>query len=176
MSQRRFWPADTYTRLISAMRWGRPCSPSPSPKALPTRWWASPGPSARSMHTMIYSTGKLLFETTGQVRQRIKLLKTSLLIIKSEAEYQSYSGTDGRCVPGSTALTFGPLRAAKSSTTVTPPTRPALPPTAAVPSLAAPASASVAATAPLQKTVVQPVWLQLRRPPQRSPFHRQRQW
>ena len=49
------------------------------------------------------------FEKTGQIRQRIRVLKPGPLTITAEAEYQSCSDADGRCVPGETSLSFGPL-------------------------------------------------------------------
>jgi thiol:disulfide interchange protein len=49
------------------------------------------------------------WENTGQMRQRIKVLQPGMLTIKADADYQSCTDVDGRCVPGSDALTFGPL-------------------------------------------------------------------
>ncbi|SHI62868.1 thiol:disulfide interchange protein DsbD [Hymenobacter daecheongensis DSM 21074] len=49
------------------------------------------------------------FEKTGQIRQRIRLLQPGPLTIRAEAEYQTCTDVDGRCVPGSETLTFGPL-------------------------------------------------------------------
>ncbi|KAA9338415.1 thioredoxin fold domain-containing protein [Hymenobacter busanensis] len=49
------------------------------------------------------------FETTGQIRQRIRLLQPGTLNIKAGTDYQSCTDTDGRCVPGSDALAFGPI-------------------------------------------------------------------
>ncbi len=109
---------------------------------------------SKHVHDDVFNGEVAFFETTGQVRQRIKLLKAGPLTIKAEAEYQSCSGADGRCVPGSTSLTFGPLRAAaKAAAAVALPTHPTLPPTAARPAPAVP----VAAAAPRQKAVGQPV-------------------
>ncbi|SMB99431.1 cytochrome c biogenesis protein transmembrane region [Hymenobacter roseosalivarius DSM 11622] len=49
------------------------------------------------------------FTQTGQIRQRIRVLKPGPLIINAEAEYQSCSDADGRCVPGDASLSFGPF-------------------------------------------------------------------
>ncbi|MGI4740414.1 MAG: cytochrome c biogenesis protein CcdA [Janthinobacterium lividum] len=49
------------------------------------------------------------WENTGQIRQRIKVLQPGALTIKADADYQSCTDVDGRCVPGSDALTFGSL-------------------------------------------------------------------
>jgi thiol:disulfide interchange protein len=72
------------------------------------------------------------FETTGQIRQRIRLLQPGALTIKATVEYQSCTDTDGRCIPGDEILSFGPL-------TVTG--------TAAAPAAAAPAAGPPATTA-----------------------------
>ena len=57
--------------------------------------------------------GEVAFwEKTGQMRQRIKVLQPGPLTITAEAEYQSCTTVDGRCVPGSETLTFGPLAVA----------------------------------------------------------------
>lgn len=79
---------------------------------------------SKHVHDDVFNGEVAFFETTGQVRQRIKLLKAGPLTIKAEAEYQSCSEADGRCVPGSTSLTFGPLRAAAKAA-VSAPGRPA---------------------------------------------------
>ena len=76
---------------------------------------------SKHVHDDVFNGEVAFFEATGLVRQRIKLLKAGPLTIKAEAEYQSCSGTDGRCVPGSTSLSFGPLRvAAKATAAVVP--------------------------------------------------------
>ncbi|AYA38635.1 DUF255 domain-containing protein [Hymenobacter oligotrophus] len=89
------------------------------------------------------------FETTGQIRQRIRLLQPGSISIKADAEYQSCTETDGRCIPGNNALTFGPIEvtgiaAAPASVPAAPATK--SPTATAVPSTAAPAS--VATTPP----------------------------
>ena len=56
--------------------------------------------------------GEVAFwEKTGQMRQRIKVLQPGLLTISAEADYQSCTTVDGRCVPGNETLKFGPLTA-----------------------------------------------------------------
>jgi thiol:disulfide interchange protein len=69
------------------------------------------------------------FEKTGQIRQRIKLLQAGPLTIKADAEYQSCTTVDGRCVPGSDALSFGPLTVSGGPAAA----KPAAPPAAAAP-------------------------------------------
>ena len=55
--------------------------------------------------------GEVAFwEKTGQIRQRIKVLQPGPLTIKAEADYQSCTDVDGRCVPGNETLTFVPLQ------------------------------------------------------------------
>ena len=84
--------------------------------------------------------GEVAFwEKTGQLRQRIKLLQAGPLSISAEADYQSCTTVDGKCVPGNETLTFGPLAVATA-------TKPASPATAATP--AAPASPVQTAAAP----------------------------
>ena len=57
--------------------------------------------------------GEVAFwEKTGQLRQRIKVLQPGPLSISAEADYQSCTTVDGKCVPGNEALTFGPLAVA----------------------------------------------------------------
>ena len=54
--------------------------------------------------------GEVAFwEKTGQLRQRIKVLQPGPLSISAEADYQTCTDVDGRCVPGSETLKFGPL-------------------------------------------------------------------
>ncbi|QJX45926.1 thioredoxin fold domain-containing protein [Hymenobacter taeanensis] len=49
------------------------------------------------------------FEKTGVIKQRIRVLQPGSLTIKAEAEYQSCTDVDGRCIPGNDPLSFGPL-------------------------------------------------------------------
>ncbi|MGY3088995.1 thiol:disulfide interchange protein [Hymenobacter sp. UYAg731] len=54
--------------------------------------------------------GEVAFwEKTGQMRQRIKILQPGPLTIAADADYQSCTTVDGKCVPGSETLKFGPL-------------------------------------------------------------------
>ncbi|WP_375418716.1 cytochrome c biogenesis protein CcdA [uncultured Hymenobacter sp.] len=95
------------------------------------------------------------FEKTGQIRQRVKLLQVGPLTIKATADYQSCTSVDGRCVPGSDALTFGPLTvaaaggtaAAKAVASAATPT----PPAAAKPAAAVAAAGGPAPTPPTGK-------------------------
>ncbi|HEX8656018.1 MAG TPA: protein-disulfide reductase DsbD domain-containing protein, partial [Hymenobacter sp.] len=81
--------------------------------------------------------GEVAFwEKTGQLRQRIKVLQPGPLTIAATADYQSCTTVDGRCVPGSDALTFGPLMVTGAAA-----------PTKATGAGAAPASPSKPATA-----------------------------
>jgi thiol:disulfide interchange protein len=68
------------------------------------------------------------WENTGQMRQRIKVLQPGALTIKADADYQSCTDVDGRCVPGSETLSFGPLTVTGGAST--PPTAMAKPPVA----------------------------------------------
>ncbi len=49
------------------------------------------------------------WEGSGQIRQRIKVLQPGTLTIKADADYQSCTDVDGRCIPGTEALSFGPI-------------------------------------------------------------------
>ena len=70
--------------------------------------------SIRSHHEQdpVFKGEVAFFEKTGQIRQRIRLLQAGPLTIKADADYQSCTSVDGRCVPGADALTFGPLTVA----------------------------------------------------------------
>ncbi|SDY71719.1 protein-disulfide reductase DsbD family protein [Hymenobacter psychrophilus] len=50
------------------------------------------------------------FERTGQIRQRIRVLQPGPLVVRAEAEFQSCTDVDGRCIPGDASLSFGPLQ------------------------------------------------------------------
>ncbi len=81
--------------------------------------------------------GEVAFwEKTGQLRQRIKVLQPGPLTITAEADYQSCTDVDGRCVPGNETLRFGPLTVASAAA----PTKP----TGAVKPAATPTSVAVA--------------------------------
>ncbi|GAB3851257.1 hypothetical protein GCM10028822_17730 [Hymenobacter terrigena] len=54
--------------------------------------------------------GEVAFwEKTGQMRQRIKVLQPGPLTVLADADYQSCTSVDGKCVPGNETLKFGPL-------------------------------------------------------------------
>ncbi len=54
--------------------------------------------------------GEVAFwEKTGQLRQRIKVLQPGPLTVSGEADYQTCTDVDGRCVPGNETLNFGPI-------------------------------------------------------------------
>lgn len=87
------------------------------------------------------------FEKAGQIRQRIKILQPGSLTIKAAADYQSCTSVDGRCVPGSDALTFGPLQVSGAAAVKSVPTAPAATPPKPVAATAVPAAAIVVAPA-----------------------------
>ncbi len=94
--------------------------------------------------------GEVAFwEKTGQMRQRIKVLRPGPLSIVADADYQSCTTVDGKCVPGSETLTFGPVQVAGAvaakAAAVTPAATPA---TASITAAAAtPAAAATALAA-----------------------------
>ena len=103
--------------------------------------------------------GEVAFwEKTGQMRQRIKVLQPGPLSIAADADYQSCTSVDGKCVPGSETLTFGPLTVtgaaaapvkAASATATGAAVAPVARATATVPAASAPAaSASVTPATP----------------------------
>ena len=119
--------------------------------------------------------GEVAFwEKTGQMRQRIKILQPGALTIAADADYQSCTTVDGKCVPGSETLKFGPLAAtgavapAKATGAVPPAATPVTAAVAAAPTVApvavqaaAPAGdtaaqAATAAVVPAQATSVTP--------------------
>ena len=67
--------------------------------------------SVKSHHEQdeVFKGEVAFWEKTGQLRQRIKVLRPGPLTLTAEAEYQSCTTVDGRCVPGNETLTFGPL-------------------------------------------------------------------
>ena len=120
-----------------------------------------PPRSIRSHHEMdeIFQGDVAFWEKTGQIRQRIKVLQPGPLTIKAEADYQTCTDVDGRCVPGNEVVSFGPLpvtgeAAAPAPARASPPppaeaaktpaaTTPAATTTAAATTPAAPAPAAV---------------------------------
>lgn len=94
--------------------------------------------------------GEVAFwEKTGQMRQRIKILQPGLLTVSADADYQSCTTVDGKCVPGSETLKFGPLAAtgAAAPAKATGAALPAAPAVAATP--------AVRVTAPAGDTAAQ---------------------
>ncbi|GAB3834565.1 protein-disulfide reductase DsbD family protein [Hymenobacter jeollabukensis] len=85
------------------------------------------------------------FETTGQIRQRIKVLQPGPLTIKAGVEYQTCTDVDGRCIPGEEALSFGPITvtgtAAAPAKSAPAATTPAVSPAAAAPTAPTPVAA-----------------------------------
>ena len=122
--------------------------------------------SIKSHHEMdeIFQGDVAFWEKTGQIRQRIKVLKPGALTIKAEADYQTCTDVDGRCVPGNEVVSFGPLTVtgeaaaapakastppaapAASSTATTTPAAPAAPTPTTAPAAAEPAAPTLAAT------------------------------
>ncbi|RTQ50275.1 DUF255 domain-containing protein [Hymenobacter gummosus] len=101
------------------------------------------------------------FETTGQIRQRVKLLQPGTLTIRAAVEYQSCTDTDGRCIPGDETLSFGPLTvtgaaAAPATTPAVPATSAKAPVTAATPTTAAAPPAAAPTTAPATQPAAAP--------------------
>ena len=67
--------------------------------------------SVKSHHEQdaVFKGEVAFWEKTGQLRQRIKVLQPGPLTITAEADYQSCTDVDGRCVPGNENLKFGPF-------------------------------------------------------------------
>ncbi|WP_239691795.1 protein-disulfide reductase DsbD family protein [Hymenobacter coccineus] len=112
--------------------------------------------SVKSHHQMdeVFKGEVAFWEKTGQIRQRIKVLQPGPLAIKAEADYQSCTDVDGRCVPGNESLTFGPLQvsgpaAASAAAAATKPGAPAATAAAVATAPAAPATAAPVAAAPV---------------------------
>ena len=97
--------------------------------------------SVKSHHEQdeVFKGEVAFWEKTGQLRQRIKVLQPGPLSIAADADYQSCTTVDGKCVPGSETLTFGPLPVAGAAAkAVAAPTSAAVTP---APAVAAPATA-----------------------------------
>ena len=91
--------------------------------------------------------GEVAFwEKTGQLRQRIKLLQPGPLTVVAAADYQSCTTVDGKCVPGSETLKFGPVAVAGAAAPATAAATPAAPAAAAA-STTPPAAVAPAVTA-----------------------------
>ena len=67
--------------------------------------------SVKSHHEQdpVFKGEVAFWERTGQLRQRIRVLQAGPLTLTAAADYQSCTDVDGRCVPGSETLTFGPI-------------------------------------------------------------------
>jgi thiol:disulfide interchange protein DsbD len=89
------------------------------------------------------------WENTGQIRQRIKVLQPGALSIKAEADYQSCTDVDGKCIPGNETVSFGPITVAGGSPAAAPAAAKPSAPTGAVTAPATTAAAPVVATAPV---------------------------
>jgi thiol:disulfide interchange protein len=123
--------------------------------------------SVKSHHEQdeVFKGEVAFWEKTGQMRQRIKVLQPGPLTISADADYQSCTTVDGRCVPGNETLKFGPLTVAgaavpapaKATGAVVPATTPApaAAPTA-VAATAAPATPDAVATIPAKPDSVAP--------------------
>ncbi len=72
--------------------------------------------SVKSHHQQdeVFKGEVAFWEKSGQIRQRIKLLRPGTFAIKAAADYQSCTDVDGRCVPGNESLSFGPLQVSGS--------------------------------------------------------------
>ncbi|WP_317129377.1 protein-disulfide reductase DsbD family protein [Hymenobacter nivis] len=106
--------------------------------------------SVKSHHQQdeVFKGEVAFWEKTGQIRQRIKVLQPGPLTIKAEADYQSCTDVDGRCVPGNETLAFGPLQVSGPvAASAAPAAKPGAP-AAATAAPATPAAAATVATAP----------------------------
>lgn len=123
---------------------------------------------SKHLHDDVFNGEVAIFENTALLRQRIKVLRPGPLTIQATADYQSCSDADGRCVPGTNKLSFGPLAVApaakpKIGAVLPAHARPSLPPSTAasapvavaaapaappVPALAVPAAAQAPVPAP----------------------------
>ena len=84
--------------------------------------------SVKSHHQQdeVFKGEVAFWEKSGQIRQRIKLLRPGTFAIEAAADYQSCTDVDGRCVPGNESLSFGPLQVS-GSTSATSAAAPATP-------------------------------------------------
>jgi thiol:disulfide interchange protein len=88
------------------------------------------------------------WENTGQIRQRIKVLQPGALTIKADADYQSCTDVDGKCIPSNETVSFGPITVAGGSPAAAPVAAKPSTPTGAATAPAAPAT-PVGASAPV---------------------------
>lgn len=105
--------------------------------------------NTKKKYDTVFKGDVTYFETTGQIRQRVKLLQPGPLTIRAAAEYQTCTDVDGRCIPGNDDLSFGPItvRGAAPAAAASPAATPAAP-VAATTQAPAPAAASSAIAAP----------------------------
>ena len=117
--------------------------------------------SVKSHHAQdpIFKGEVAYWENTGQIRQRIKVLQPGALTIKADADYQSCTDVDGKCIPGSESVSFGPIAVAGGSPAATPATtKPSAPASAApAPTTPAPVAATTAEVTTPAATAVAPV-------------------
>jgi thiol:disulfide interchange protein DsbD len=71
---------------------------------------------AHHEHDDVFNGEVAFWEKTGELRQKIKVLQPGPLTISGEADYQTCTDVDGRCVPGNETLKFGPLTVTGAAT------------------------------------------------------------
>jgi thiol:disulfide interchange protein DsbD len=106
---------------------------------------------AHHEHDDVFNGDVAFWEKTGQLRQRIKILQPGPLTISADADYQTCTDVDGRCVPGNETLKFGPITvtgAAAKAKAVGAAGPAATPAKTAVAEVAAASPAAVVAAAP----------------------------
>ncbi|GAB3584679.1 protein-disulfide reductase DsbD family protein [Hymenobacter daeguensis] len=109
---------------------------------------------AHHEHDDVFNGDVAFWEKTGELRQKIKVLQPGPLTISGEADYQTCTDVDGRCVPGNETLKFGPLTVAGAAapakaTGAVPPAAASAPEkaVASVPAAAAPPAATAVSPA-----------------------------
>ncbi|WP_230688319.1 protein-disulfide reductase DsbD family protein [Hymenobacter jeongseonensis] len=121
--------------------------------------------SVKSHHEQdeVFKGEVAFWEKTGQLRQRIRVLKPGSLTITAAADYQSCTTVDGRCVPGNETLSFGPITVAgavpnpaTSSATKPGSTASTTSPTTAAPAASVPAPPTANSVAPGIDSAAQP--------------------
>ena len=79
---------------------------------------------SRHLHDDVFNGEVAIFENKALLKQRIRVLQAGPLTIQATADYQSCSDADGRCVPGTDKLRFGPLRVTGAAPAATLPAGP----------------------------------------------------
>ncbi|MFD2785312.1 protein-disulfide reductase DsbD family protein [Hymenobacter rubripertinctus] len=102
---------------------------------------------AQKHYDDVFKGNVTYFEKTGQIRQRIRVLQPGSLTIKAEAEFQSCTDVDGKCIPGEESLTFGPIDVAGAAAAA--PRETAAPVAPATTAATTAATAAAPATAPV---------------------------